>query len=184
MNPLPTLSYTLLSDNHLRKKLRELGIPPDGNKQTMSRRHTEWRNLVNANCDSSSSKTKAELLKELNQWERIQNYTNHSQIGKTGKNIVMEKNFDRDDWSSSHSVDFQALISAARSKSKEKMQQESEKSEDNGVEPPAEYVNGSAGSEEPMDSTTTAAISSSNTKDIGSLVGSEQIPKIDNFGVS
>lgn len=184
MNSLPTLSYTLLNDLQLRRRLRELGIPCDGNKQIMSRRHTEWRNLVNANCDSSNCKSKTELLKELNQWERIQNYTNHPQIGKTTKNLVMEKDFDRDNWSSSHGVDFQNLIAAAKSKAKQDMQKKSGTLDGDDVDRPAKSIDRDATNGKPLESTTTAIISSSQVQDISSLISSEETPKVGDFGVS
>jgi E3 ubiquitin-protein ligase RAD18 len=118
MKPLPTITYQLLSETQLRKKLRELGIPADGNKQSMMKRHTEWRNLVNANCDSSKPKSKSDLLRELQQWERTQNVATNSSASKSNKHSVMEKDFDRDAWSTSHSNDFQSLIAAARAKKK------------------------------------------------------------------
>ena len=133
MTSLPTLSYSLLSDIQMRRKLRELGIPWDGNKQAMSRRHTEWRNLVNANCDSSNPKSKPDLLRELSNWERTQNSTNHSYAAKATKLSVMDKEFDRDNWSVNHNSDFQSLIAAARTKAKPGSKADHKVSEDKGI---------------------------------------------------
>ena len=97
--------------------MRELGIPPEGSKQAMIRRHTEWRNLVNANADSSSPKSKIELLRELSQWEKVQNLGS-SNLGTAKNTSVMEKNFDRDTWSKDHASDFRDLIALAHTKNK------------------------------------------------------------------
>lgn len=118
MNSLPTLSYSIFNEQQLRRKMRELGIPAEGSKQAMIRRHTEWRNLVNANNDSSIPKLKNDLLRELNQWEKVQNIGSSGGMtaGKSG--LIMEKDFDRDDWSKNHGNDFRDLVALARMKSK------------------------------------------------------------------
>ncbi|KAF2458997.1 hypothetical protein BDY21DRAFT_378109 [Lineolata rhizophorae] len=68
------LQYNLLSETQLRKKMRELGIPVHGTKQTLVRRHTEWVNLWNANCDADAARrrSKRELLNDLRTWEGCQ----------------------------------------------------------------------------------------------------------------
>ena len=85
----------------------------------MVRRHTEWRNLINANCDSSSPKSKKELLQDLKEWERAQGFSQTNGAWKSNKNSnVMEKDFDRGAWSQNHGNDFRSLIAQARSKAK------------------------------------------------------------------
>ncbi|KAJ6068996.1 hypothetical protein N7499_010883 [Penicillium canescens] len=69
---IPAINYSILKDNSLRKKLRDLGIPEWGPKPLLQRRHTEWMNLWNANCDSKNPKSKRVLLSELDIWERTQ----------------------------------------------------------------------------------------------------------------
>ncbi|KAJ5227379.1 E3 ubiquitin-protein ligase rad18 [Penicillium citrinum] len=114
---IPAINYSLLKDNLLRKKLRELGIPEWGPKPLLQRRHTEWMNLWNANCDSRIPKTKRALLQELDVWERTQggNATGSSQF--VTSNTVMRKDFDAAGWSASHDTDFKRLIANARKKS-------------------------------------------------------------------
>ena len=119
MKPLPTITYHLLSETQLRKKLAELGISTIGPKQLMVRRHTEWRNIVNANCDSSNPKSKRELLLVLRDWEKAQGTTNANSTAKPSKGPpVMEKDFDRDAWSTTHGSDFRNLVAQARAKAK------------------------------------------------------------------
>lgn len=113
---LPALNYSILKDNVLRKKLKELGIPNWGPRTLLQRRHTEWMNIWNANCDSKSPKVQRDLLRELESWERTQGgYANPSSIDPS--NTVMGKAFNATAWSSSHDDDFKRLIANARQKS-------------------------------------------------------------------
>ena len=115
MERLPQLSYGLLKDQALRKKLLELGIPNHGPKPLLIKRHTEWINLVNANCDSSRPRTKRELLNELDVWERSQGRNIMNGLGGN-EAPVMRKDFDGAAWATHHGNDFQQLIAQARRK--------------------------------------------------------------------
>ncbi|PWY87527.1 postreplication repair E3 ubiquitin-protein ligase rad18 [Aspergillus heteromorphus CBS 117.55] len=111
---LPIINYSLLKDNVLRKKLKDLGIPNTGPRPILQRRHTEWMNLWNANCDSRNPKLKRELLRELDIWERTQG--GHAQQSGDTVDGVMRKDFDAAAWSTSHDDDFKRLIANARKK--------------------------------------------------------------------
>lgn len=114
---LPQLSYSLLKDSALRKKLTELGIPSGGPRALLIRRHTEWVNLVNANNDSSRPRTKHEMLHELNVWDRSQGrQILNAPEDSMGASTVMRKDFDGVAWATSHDDDFQNLITKARPK--------------------------------------------------------------------
>jgi E3 ubiquitin-protein ligase RAD18 len=110
---LPTINYALLSENQLRKKLRDLGIPGLGSKPLLQRRHTEWLNLWNANCDSRNPRTKRDLLSDLDTWERTQGRQIANNAGPSG---VMVKEFDRVAYAQSNRNDFNDLIRRARQK--------------------------------------------------------------------
>lgn len=120
---LPTINYSLLNETTLRRKLRDLGIPNIGNKETMRKRHLEWMNLWNANCDSLQPVSKQKLLKELDTWERNlgrderQRQTVASSGGGSG---VMEKEFDREGYMKREKDDFADLIQRARESRKAK----------------------------------------------------------------
>ena len=121
MERLPQLNYSLLKDNALRKKLSELGLPSSGPRALLIRRHTEWINLVNANCDSRRPRTKRELLHELDIWDKTQGrQVGNSSNGGGGSSSVMDKDFDGAAWATSHDSDFQSLIARARRKTKPK----------------------------------------------------------------
>ncbi|KAF9106935.1 E3 ubiquitin-protein ligase rad18 [Mortierella sp. GBA35] len=67
---IPKLTYSLLNDKQLRKKLQELGLPTNGDKTLMQKRHAEYTTIFNANCDSTRPKSVAELKKAMQVWER------------------------------------------------------------------------------------------------------------------
>ncbi|EAW14522.1 E3 ubiquitin-protein ligase RAD18 [Aspergillus clavatus NRRL 1] len=112
---LPIINYSLLKDNVLRKKLKDLGIPNFGPRPLLQRRHTEWMNLWNANCDSRAPKSKRELLHELSIWERTQG--GYAAQPSESSNTVMRKDFDAESWSANHDGDFKRLIENARKRS-------------------------------------------------------------------
>ena len=114
---LPTINYSILKDGVLRKKLRDLGIPDWGPRPLLQKRHTEWMNLWNANCDSKTPKPKKELLRELDIWERTQGgqVAVWPSVGST--NSVMRKDFDGVAWSATHDDEFKRLIATARQRS-------------------------------------------------------------------
>ncbi|KAJ9635008.1 E3 ubiquitin-protein ligase rad18 [Knufia peltigerae] len=109
---LPFINYNLLAENGLRKKLRDLGIPSHGSKELMRKRHTEWVNLWNANCDSSRPVTKRQLLSDLRIWED----TLGRQMEKPPNIGFMAKDFDRDLHVKSQKNNFDDLIKKARQK--------------------------------------------------------------------
>ncbi|KAL4733263.1 Postreplication repair E3 ubiquitin-protein ligase rad18 [Aspergillus similis] len=111
---LPVINYSLLKDTVLRKKLKDLGIPNWGPRALLQRRHTEWLNLWNANCDSKTPKPKRELLRELDVWERTQGGNSVTPTDPT--NAVMNKDFNTEEWSANYDTDFKALIANARKK--------------------------------------------------------------------
>lgn len=92
-----------------------MGIPNAGPKALLSRRHTEWVNIWNANCDASNPRSKQQLLQDLSVWERSQGSLQSS------AHTVMDKNFDGQGWSSAHGAEFQDLITQARQRQQPKL---------------------------------------------------------------
>ncbi|KAK4939209.1 E3 ubiquitin-protein ligase rad18 [Elasticomyces elasticus] len=107
---LPFINYSILGDNALRKKLRDLGIPNHGSKELMRKRHTEWVNLWNANCDSTKPVTKRQLLQSLKVWED----TLGRQMDRAPNTGFMAKEFDRDQHVRAQKSNFDDLIQQAR----------------------------------------------------------------------
>lgn len=108
---LPFINYSLLTDNALRKKLRDLGLSSHGSKELMRRRHTEWVNLWNANCDSTTPVTRAKLSQDLRVWEE----TLGRQLDRAPSGF-MAKDFDRENYVKVQKNNFDDLISQARRK--------------------------------------------------------------------
>lgn len=112
---LPQLNYSLFKDTALRKKLQELGISAQGSRQLLERRHTEWITIWNANCDASHPRKKAELLHELDAWERTHGIRAPSSNGVTNPaSQIIHKDFDGAGWAAKHDLSFQNLIANAR----------------------------------------------------------------------
>jgi E3 ubiquitin-protein ligase RAD18 len=117
---LPTLAYSMLNETALRKKLHALGISSQGPKLLLQKRHTEWVNLWNANCDSRDPKTKRKLIDELEVWEKTQGRQilqgmNAATGGGQGTG-VMAKDFDSESWMKGNKNDFEELVRRAREK--------------------------------------------------------------------
>jgi E3 ubiquitin-protein ligase RAD18 len=112
---LPQLHYSMVKDNVLRKKLLDLGLSAGGTRQLLEKRYTEWVTLWNANCDATKPKSKGELRRELDIWERAQG----SRAGSSKQDLgsqIREKDFDSQAWSSKHDDSFRQLIANARKK--------------------------------------------------------------------
>jgi E3 ubiquitin-protein ligase RAD18 len=73
-------------------------------------------NLWNANCDAKNPKTKDELRRDLDIWERTQGGAAPQSGISSGPNAVMAKTFDAAAWSANHGDDFKRLIENARKK--------------------------------------------------------------------
>ena len=116
-SPPPTrlsqLNYAMLKEGALRKKLQDIGIPNWGSKDLMKRRHIEWLNIHNSNCDAGDSvrKSKKLLLQELDEWENTQGGKAHIKDDR-----IMRKDFDGNGHAKSHKSDFDDLIARARQK--------------------------------------------------------------------
>ena len=106
---LPTLAYSLYSENKLRSILRDLGISSKGNKKMLERRHTEWMTLWNANADSKSPVSKSVLLSRLLQWESSMEKLKDQENRKQDL-----KNLDSDEWLKNHSDSFNSLLEQAK----------------------------------------------------------------------
>ncbi|KAG5953055.1 hypothetical protein E4U53_007097 [Claviceps sorghi] len=112
---LPALNYSILKEQALRKKLAELGISNQGPRILLEKRHKEWINLWNANCDASIPKKRSQLLQDLDVWEKTQGYRSPA-AGPTTLNVTMikDKNFDGARWAAKHDSSFKDLIASAR----------------------------------------------------------------------
>lgn len=123
----------MLKEAQLRKKLSELGIAAGGSRAVLERRHKEWVALWNANCDALRPRRKAELLQDLDAWERTQG----ARAPTSSRSLhlgaqIRDKDFDGAAWAARHDTSFRDLIASARknvSANASKAQQQEEKGE-------------------------------------------------------
>ncbi|KAG9243777.1 hypothetical protein BJ878DRAFT_104254 [Calycina marina] len=102
--------YGLLKDGPLRKKLTDQGLRADGSRALLEKRWTEFVIAYNANCDSIIPKSKLELKKHMEKWERAQ--TVHDREGA----MIADKEFDGRAWAMKHDNGFKKLIEDAKRK--------------------------------------------------------------------
>ena len=112
---LPAVNYSTLKDQALRKKMTELGISSTGSRALLERRHREWRTIWNANCDAVKPRPRAQLVRDLEVWERTQG-GRVSGISRLGQNtqLVKDKDFDGSAWATKYNSSFKDLIANAR----------------------------------------------------------------------
>ncbi|KAI8631924.1 DNA repair protein rad18 [Xylariaceae sp. FL1651] len=112
---LPALNYSMLKEAQLRKELADLGLSTSGNRSMQERRHREWVMIWNANCDSQRPRRRAELLHDLDVWERTlgSRAPTGSRAANSGAQI-RDKDFDGAAWATKHDNSFRDLIANAR----------------------------------------------------------------------
>ncbi len=111
---LPAINYSMVKDTALRKRFSDQGISSGGTRQQMEKRYSEWMAIWNANCDAKNPKSKSDLRRELEAWERAQGAKSHASNSHGGQ--IKDKDFDGKKWSSTHNDDFKKLIADARRK--------------------------------------------------------------------
>lgn len=112
---LPAVNYSTLKDQALRKKMNELGISSTGSRALLERRHREWRTIWNANCDAVKPRPRAQLLHDLEVWERTQG-GRLPPMSRLGQNVplVKDRDFDGDAWATKYNSSFKDLVANAR----------------------------------------------------------------------
>jgi E3 ubiquitin-protein ligase RAD18 len=107
---LAAINYSLLKEQALRKKLGELGISSRGPRAMLEKRHREWLTIWNANCDAARPRSRVELLRDLDVWEKTQG----TRAPLNFHVEVRDKNFDTSAWGIRHDTSFKNLIARAR----------------------------------------------------------------------
>uniref|UniRef100_A0A8C5Q2L8 RING-type E3 ubiquitin transferase n=1 Tax=Leptobrachium leishanense TaxID=445787 RepID=A0A8C5Q2L8_9ANUR len=111
--PMAKVVYNLLSERDLRKRLKEVGLSTHGSKQQMTRRHQEFVQTYNAQCDSLDPKSAAEIVCEIENNEKIRCALEAKQeSGMTFKKEQTEEEIDEihHEYRKKHNNDFQNLI--------------------------------------------------------------------------
>ncbi|KAI1822273.1 DNA repair protein rad18 [Xylaria intraflava] len=112
---LPTLNYSMIKEAQLRRELADLGLSTSGNRAMLERRHREWVMIWNANCDSQHPRRRADLLQDLDVWERT--LGSRAPAGSRAANMgtqIRDKDFNSAAWATKHDSSYRDLIANAR----------------------------------------------------------------------
>lgn len=121
----------------------------------MEKRYKEWAMMWNANCDSTRPKTKHELLRDLDVWERTQgSLASTSSFSANLGAQIKDKNFDGADWSTKHSNSFKDLIANARRSQQRKTETQAKPEETQPAEPQVTPASGKISGIEELDTNT------------------------------
>ncbi|EPX74283.1 postreplication repair E3 ubiquitin-protein ligase rad18, partial [Schizosaccharomyces octosporus yFS286] len=101
---IPKLTYALLSESKIRSKLVEMGLPTEGNKQVLQRRHAQWVTMYNSNLDQKHPVSKKALLAQLRKWEKTQ----------SNANVITKEKLGGTEWGSTYAGDFANLVQKAK----------------------------------------------------------------------
>ncbi|XP_051563522.1 E3 ubiquitin-protein ligase RAD18-like isoform X3 [Myxocyprinus asiaticus] len=96
---MPKLLYTLISVPKLKKMLKECHMSTQGNRDQLIRRHQEFTQIYNAQCDALNPKSAEEIAKEVENNERMRNQLD----SKRKPAIVTTKNQTADEIEELHS---------------------------------------------------------------------------------
>ncbi|KAL0115546.1 hypothetical protein PUN28_010814 [Cardiocondyla obscurior] len=70
--PLPKLVLSLMKDNVIRKKLKELGLSSQGDRKALENRLQRYTVLYNAECDKTYPRPVLELIKQCEEEENLE----------------------------------------------------------------------------------------------------------------
>ncbi|XP_051563529.1 E3 ubiquitin-protein ligase RAD18-like isoform X9 [Myxocyprinus asiaticus] len=114
---MPKLLYTLISVPKLKKMLKECHMSTQGNRDQLIRRHQEFTQIYNAQCDALNPKSAEEIAKEVENNERMRNQLD----SKRKPAIVTTKNQTADEieelhseYRKQHCSEFSRLIAQVR----------------------------------------------------------------------
>lgn len=114
---MPKLVYTLISVPKLKKMLKECHLSTQGSRELLVRRHQDFTQIYNAQCDSLNPKSAEDIAKEIESNERLRNQLD----SKRKPAIVRTKNQTAEEIEELHSVyrkqhssEFSRLIAQVR----------------------------------------------------------------------
>ncbi|KAM9483185.1 E3 ubiquitin-protein ligase RAD18 isoform 2-T2 [Clarias gariepinus] len=115
--PMPKLVYTLLTTVELKRRLKDCHLSTQGPREQLIRRHQEFTQIYNAQCDALNPRSSEDIAREVDNNEKMR-----SQLEKQIKPaIVITKNHTVDeierlhsDYRKQHSGEFSRLIAQVR----------------------------------------------------------------------
>ncbi|XP_075039837.1 E3 ubiquitin-protein ligase RAD18 isoform X2 [Mixophyes fleayi] len=111
--PMAKVVYNLLPERELRKRLKDVGLSTQGSKQQMIRRHQEFVQLFNSQCDSLDPRPAEEIAAEIERNEKIRSDLQAKQEpGMTFSKNQSEEQIDTilQQYRKQHNTEFQQLI--------------------------------------------------------------------------
>ncbi|XP_060897897.1 E3 ubiquitin-protein ligase RAD18 isoform X2 [Labrus mixtus] len=115
--PMGKAVYNLLSLQELKRRLRECHLSMQGSRDQMIKRHREFVQIYNAQCDSLNPKSAEDIAKEVEANEKIKNQLQ----GKAKPVLVFSKKQSEEEieevhsnYRKQHSSDFSRLIAQVR----------------------------------------------------------------------
>ncbi|XP_075570485.1 E3 ubiquitin-protein ligase RAD18 [Pelecanus crispus] len=113
--PMSKVVYNLLSDRDLKKKLKEHGLSTHGTRQQLIKRHQEFVHMYNAQCDSLNPKSVAEIVKELENNEKIRVQLESNKTGENSLTFTKDQTEEEIDeihtgYRNKHRSEFQFLV--------------------------------------------------------------------------
>nr|XP_033781996.1 E3 ubiquitin-protein ligase RAD18 isoform X2 [Geotrypetes seraphini] len=118
--PMAKVVYNLLTIRDLRKKLKDVGLPAQGSRQQLIRRHQEFVHMYNAQCDSLNPKSAAEIVKEIECSEKTRTLleSKPTQPAMTFTKDQTEKEIDEihSEYRRKHQTEFQLLVDEVKNR--------------------------------------------------------------------
>ncbi|XP_067360956.1 E3 ubiquitin-protein ligase RAD18 isoform X2 [Channa argus] len=115
--PMAKLVYNLLSMQELKRRLKECHLSMQGSRDQMIKRHKEFVQIYNAQCDSLNPKSAEDIAREVETNEKMRNQLQ----GKTKPVMFFTKNQSEKEidemhsqYRKQHSSDFSRLIAQVR----------------------------------------------------------------------
>ncbi|XP_078342670.1 E3 ubiquitin-protein ligase RAD18-like isoform X2 [Oculina patagonica] len=90
--PLPKLVYSVMAEKELRQRLKEWNLSTKGDKSTLVKRHQDFVMLYNAQCDSPTPMTAAQIVKEVEKAEKTRAKEASSDAEASTSGLHFEKN--------------------------------------------------------------------------------------------
>ncbi|KAJ1110640.1 hypothetical protein NDU88_007988, partial [Pleurodeles waltl] len=132
--PMAKVVYNLLSDRELRKKLKEAGLSSQGPKQQLIKRHQEFVHMFNAQCDSLTPKSAAEIVKEIEQNEKtraqLQSKSGEQSMTFTKDQSEQEIEGIHSGYRQKHKNEFQFLVDQVKNRWRKPVKKELEEEKD------------------------------------------------------
>ncbi|XP_011686477.1 PREDICTED: E3 ubiquitin-protein ligase RAD18-like [Wasmannia auropunctata] len=93
--PLPKLVLSLMKDNVIRKRLKELGLSSQGDRKVLENRLQRYTVLFNAECDKTYPRPVSELIKQCEEEEnlekKVQKPLNRLNVNRNTEHNVIEQ---------------------------------------------------------------------------------------------